>query len=124
MILSYKNGKEDGQCVEYWPDHSIRATYKYKNGLLDGTYFEYHPFSNNVYAVSEYGVRNINPESINLSGPYLICTQEYVRGVKHGLEICLYKNAAEILSSIANLLMPSLLKKHLLNKENNKNVRS
>jgi hypothetical protein len=92
-----------------------------------------------VYSVSEDLVPNINQ-----GGPYLRCTQEYVRGVRNGLYIgfmrdgkvdkiivfkngfgsekyCLQKIQNYTVANMARVLMKSLLKKHMLNKENNKN---
>ena len=39
---SFKNGKRDGSCLDYWENGQLQSKAKYKNGKLEGSWVSYH----------------------------------------------------------------------------------
>jgi len=39
---TFKNGKKDGPCVDYWDNGQLESKGTYENGKMDGPYVSYH----------------------------------------------------------------------------------
>ena len=58
LSFSVKDGKIDGQYIEYYSSGSIKKKTNFKNGILDGKYSKF--YKNNLLMIIDVNVKNKN----------------------------------------------------------------